>query len=63
LQHFVARHVAENLEQVAAVEADVERITGVLHGNLVLAFTDVRRLHGEFEQRGVEGQLDAVRLV
>src|SRR5688572_22465943 len=61
--HLVARHVAKDLEQVAAVETDVERIAGVLHRNLVLAFTDVRRLHGELEQRGVEGQLDAMRLV
>src|SRR5918911_161352 len=44
---FVGRDVAEDLQQVARVEADVERVAGVANRELVLRLAEVRRLDVE----------------
>src|SRR5687768_10089610 len=60
---LIRRHVAQDLEQVGGVEADVERITREPDRKLVLGLTEVRRLHAELQHRCIEGHADPMRLI
>src|SRR5689334_21907592 len=61
--HLVRRNVSQDLEQVIGIEADVERIAIEAHRELVLRLAKIGRLHTESEQRGVEREPNAVRLI
>src|SRR5512132_2322291 len=61
--YFIGWNVPQDLEQVVRVEADVERIAGVAHCQLVARLTQVWRLDAELEHAGIEGQPNAVGLV